>query len=892
MREIYKLQWNIIQNQAVVWKIFRFNWFKKEDFLPEDSFLQKFTKEIPDWIGFNFYSIWKKNKWYQIEIQFDNFYFQVRKLLERTYSINEEKLKEFDDYYQKWKENMKGIIDNSLLEENYFASFLPTIKGFDNNVRMSARYQNDRINHITALNNINYKYYFWENIQPVNNIPVFPHTITTNSTFKTKDFDFNQETEQLFDTFLDDLYNHTVNIIVKDRVKHINPNAKNIEKEIYMFFKSLIPKVYQLGEEVFYDQLDYYAFSDSYFYPISWYYLKIFDINFLTKFISNELVTTTETEILKKVLREAVKNDLIDYYVIKSSVIRDRVKLSLEYDKAKRRYIYKQSNKNYIININNTLERKLIDNIWEHFNARWRYWLTVWLYSKQKDNIFIVIKQLIDAYRKQDIKAYFDLFEKENWFQYNNYLSVWLAENLQISNFNWLYTYLINDRVLPVKPNMYWWTDLKTNTPIFLNPFESFKRWNRNIVLVGDSWMWKSILSQQMLMTVLSEKIIAIDPAGTFSNIAKVYPLTKIDVLTEMDNPLYIDTDTQLYKKLWSKFNAEWLYKEKTEMILKILQVKFLETENQLRNYIGNIISWLYKKYDGKITISLLYKELEDIFVKIKNNETDKLDIWKPIFDTISNERWLEKIWELMWSIDNLEGNYIFNILNKEKDFLAQIWSIPKMIFKIDKLNLSKLKSQAQTWKIDADGMIRLLHFEVLVDAISQFYLLNKEYVDNVLELEYDKKIKSYLFIDEVHNLLEIPILRPVLNNFIREIRNRYASAFLITQNITDFPNSMLKNIMVKMFLSTQDVNDYLNKVKWINKEEKESEYEEETNEIKMLKLYAKEYEKAVDSHTWVESLGFYHYWKEVFLTRNILSDYILKWYTKDGKKIFEILQT
>lgn len=890
MKEIYKITWNLIQNQAVIGKVFKFDWFKKEDFLSDDSFLYKFIKEVPEWLGWNFFSVWKKNKWFELEIMFENFYFRVKKWLKDTYDISDEELQKFEQYYQTWKENIKGVIDNSLAEENYFASFLPTLVWFENNVRANARLRNKRTAFMGQLNNFNYKYFFWDNIKPVRNIPVFPYANWSNEIFQEKDFNFDSETNQIFDKFIKDIYNETINVVVREKSKSINKNSKDLQKEVYIFFKSLVPNVYQIWEEIFYDssQLQYRAFADSYFYPSSWYYLKMFDINFLTNFISNEIITKSDSEILKKILRNAVKNWVIDYFVIKSSIIKDKLKLSLNFDKVKNRYTYKWTNRTYLISPSNKEERKMILNVWEHFNTRWRYWITVGIYAKEKDNLFYVIRDIINAYKKENIKIAIEWFEKENWFNYNNYLSIWLSENLQISNFNGLYSYLFNDRVSEIKPCMYWGTDLTTNTPLFLDPFSDFVKGNRHILLVWDSWAGKSTIAQQMISTILSEKVIAIDPAGTFSNISNIwFPIPKIDIQKDMDNPIYIDADADLYQKMWDNLDYESFYKEKVDMIIKILQIKYLETDYQLRKYVNNIFILLYKKHKWKITLNILYKDLEEIFDYLQNNKQNQLDIWKKIFDTVSTERWINKIWEIMGAIDNLEGSNIYKILNKEKDFLNQIWKLPKMIFKVDWLNLSKLKSEAKLAEqnkipLQWDALIRILHFEMLLDWISQFFLINKDYMDNVLELNYDKKLKTYLFIDEVHNLLDVSHFKPILDNFIREIRNRYASAFLLTQNITDFPNSMLKNIMVKMFLTAKDVEDYFTKFVWIDKEENtsdESKYdkEDETNQVKILKLYRREYEKALDNHRGVESLWFYHYWNQVFLTRNILSDYMLK---------------
>jgi hypothetical protein len=878
MKEIYKITWNIIQNQAVIWKIFKFKWFKREDFLPDDSFLYKFIKEVPEWIWWNFFSIWKKNKWIELEILFENYYYKVRKWLKNYYQISEDQLKDFDIYYQKWKENIKGIIDDSLSEENYFALFLPPLVGYENNTKALARFQDKRIEFMWTLNNFNFRYFFWDDIEEVRNIPVFPLESWSRQIFKAKDFDFNKETNNLFETFLKDLYNETVNIIIREKAKQINKNSKDIEKEIYSFFKSLIPDIYQLWEEVFYDWLQYRAFADVYFYPISWYYLKIFDVIFLTKFIWNELITKADIDILKDILRNAVKNDLIDYFVIKTSIIKDKIKLPLEFDFERWVYIYKKANKDFIINVENKIEKNMIERIWEHFNTRWRYWLTVWIYSKEKDNLYLILKEIIQKYKKENIKIYLDTFEKENLFSYNNYLSVWLAENLQISNFNWLYTYLFNDRVFPIKPYIYWWLDIKTNTPIFLNPFKDFIRWNRHILLVGDTGAWKSILSQQMITTILKERVIAIDPAWTFSNITNIwFPIKKIDILKDMDNPIYIDINWEIFTRLWKHLDYESFFKQKADMILKILQVDFLEDEKQLQKYITNLIISIYKEYKGAITISLLFKEFMDIFKKLKSKKTKDIKYWKEIFETVSIERWLDKIWEFLSAINNLEGTDIYKILDKKKDLLDQIQKNLKIIFKIDRLNLSKIKAEAnlaeEYWRpIQWDAMLKILHFEMLLDWISQYFLLNKEYMDNVLNLDYDNKMKSYLFIDEVHNMLEIKYFRIILNNFIREIRNRYAAAFLLSQNITDFPDEMLKNIQIKMFLAVSDVNVYLQKISWIWWEDET----EEIKQLKILKLYFKEYEKIVDKHTWIESLGFYHYWKQVFLTKNVLSKYIL----------------
>jgi len=889
MKRIYNLKGNIIQNQAVVWKIFRFDGFKQEDFLPVDSFLYKFVKESPENVWWNFWSIWKKHVWNELEIIFENYYFKIRKWLRDTYNISEEKLEEFDRYYKTRKENIEWIVSNSLSEENYFWAFLPFLSWMQNNTKILIKYKQDIPKFIEKLEtNINYKHFFGENIKEVSNVPVFPTSYSVQEKFKAKDFDVPESEEKIIEQFINDMYKYTIKELIWVKSEQISSklereiNEEKAREIIFSFFKSLIPKRTAVwGKDVFYDNIIYRAFTDTYFYPMNSMYLKIFDVIFTTEFIWNEIITKSNIEIIQKVLREAVQNNLIDYFVIKTTILRKWMKINLAPRLSKWVYDYISDNwKKYRVSFSHPYEKEFIEKIWDHFNTRWIYWLTIWLYTKDPDNIYEVKMKILNEYWKENIRVMFDLFEKNDWFKENNYLSIWAPSNLQFSNFNWLYVYLFNNRVLPIKPAMYWWMDLKTNTPIFLNPFDDFIKWNRHIVLVWDSWVGKSILAQQMISTILQEKIIAIDPVWTFSNLSNIgFPIEKIDVLSDMDNPLYFDKEDEMYKRLWDKFNYQEFYKSKVEFLLKALQITFLEEEKQFEKLIKNMLIQLFKRRKWKMYLNALYKDLEKIFKLIRKWRKDKIYFWKEIHNTISDEKWLWKIWELLAWIENLNWTALYNILNKEKDFLAQIWNTPKMVFKIDWLNLAKIKSEAQTWKISDEGMIKIIHFEILLDWISQFFTLNKEYMDNVLFLDYEKKLKTYLFIDETHNLLEIDKLRIVLWNFIREIRNRYAGAFLLTQNITDFPKSMLKNIQIKMFLTYQDVVDYLSLMFWMSNEAGEdmSSLQDETNMIRVLKLYSKEYEKALDRHDWIESLWFYHYWKQVFLTKNKLSQYLLK---------------
>lgn len=901
MKEINNIRGNIIQNVCVLWKIFKFSWFTKEDFFSDtNSFIYNFSKELPTNMWVNFWTIWKKTRWQNIVMYFDNYFTEIRQWLIENYNIKEDKIEEIEEYYKQWKENVKWIIDNSLLERNYFGFFQPSfLLWTDNNInRISVLSKWKKSDYIQKLNNFNYTMLFKNKINSnsynTKNVPVYPDYLDDWTTqFNSEDFLENEDEKRLLDNFLDEIYNITVDSALKPHFNKLSEevkqkNIKEEQKVLYQAFVDLLPNLWFHWHSTYYaDNSDMLALPDSYFYQQDSVVLKIFDITFLSRIIGKENINSANIEILKNILRENMKDWNIEYYVIKSSVIKDAKKYNIKYDKETNTYTYFNDN-NVETHIQWNEEQSKMNNLlWDNSKYRWKYWLTVWIYTKDEKQINKIIREIGRRYSKEGIIVNLDLFNWSNLFHFNNYLSIWMPNNINYSNYNWLYTYLINDRVNDIKPAPYFWLDYFTKIPIFKDNFKELKK-GKHMAIFADTWWGKTIWSQQFVSTILKDKMIAIDPSWTFKNIGKIYPMKVVSVV-DMPNPIYINKDFDVYNKIDSNLFYSWI----VDFIINIFNIKFLENEENYKQWIRNILlktcyyyNWQFVIDDILNMVSVLFK-----YIKNKKNKPDDKE-WKAIIDylykdnltleTIPDSFLIEKLWWLIAWIENSKWTPLHKILSKKVDMFQFLWENDKIVFDIEYLDLKQLQRESSSkWNdISFDSKMKSLLFISLIDSIIRYWEVHKKIVEDN-NYTYDEKKKTYLLFDEMHFIIRNPNLYPTVESLIRVARNIYFGLFMITQNVSDFTKydvSLLKNIAVKIFLTSEDLNSYYEEIsKYDNKDEKKVN---QLRSVKILKAYMEEYKQAEDNKDKSDptTLWFVVYGKdEVFITYNKLSNYILK---------------
>jgi len=862
MKKIVNMwNWNY-RNQIVSWKTYKINWFNITKYKPNsNSFFQKFAKDFPENVIGNFWNIWYITN----KEEFEQFLEKVRIRINENFFIYKKithvwfEARSILEWFDSYKKQILTLFDELLTEENYFGFSLPLLYGQQNNSKRYLDYKNQLPAISLELDSLEQSItWIFKDYTDLKMERKFPYLFPDKTTISNLEASFIKNRDKIqekeVDDIIVDLFKHFAEYELGGYIKHLegelakdkNESEKTIKTKLLYFFQNTNSQYDILWDEL-YAWLETNVGNGFYFYPAYSLYSKIFDISFVGRWKNMEVFENkVDMQILKSVLKEQMRKWNIEHYVIKTSFVKTKDIIDFENDE---KYVYIKEGEREIKMPLNIEDEKLLKGQ-EKKNVKWRYGLTIGLYGYDRFALDDIIREIIAKYKDASITLQIDTKMEEDVFYHNNWLAMGTPNFKAMNEWNFLalkQAMGICPETIDFRPEIYFWINTGSWSPVFLAPFRDLSE-NKNMIVIWKSWSWKTVYMKQFLLTNHSDKCFVIDPTWTFANIWGIEGLgVKSFSMNEMKfNPITLD------KEFYSLLGVDYsfLIWDKINLFLDILEIDEEEgQENNWLDFVRVYLGYMYEKEDV-ITIDIVKKYFVDFIdgvEKWKLNEDLELH-FKANHIIVSQKLydfyWL-KIQTLLLKVNWLEHSIIGKMLRYEEDLIPYLFRERFVIFDISGLGLTDNVNP------DKKSLSVLLFLLYSFSLYTNFYKSVFETYKDVYGGDKKKLINNYIVIDEAHLLTKDDRLARKMDGDIRTVRNRQTSMVLMSQGLWDIEKmwkEVYNNINIKIFFKYSDIEEYFAKtMSLMGSEDEGSETLKEY--IEDIKLYMWEFKKIEDEN-------------------------------------------